>query len=356
MSDESLREQIAAEAARLLLRGKEQDFSAARKRAARWLRRKKLRKEDMPSQAEIQVQLYALAGVMAAERDPAMLRRQREFTADLMTLLAEFQPQVHGAVLADDAIPGSEIRLTVQGSQALVAGRLRAAGLSVRRQPAVNLDGPAPEWRLRVEDRFPALIDGHETQPDSHDVSMNTTELTALLDATPAATFEPPDDRHPDVYAVCQLLLEPLARVRMPPDTHAEGDALYHSLQVFEQGWQQRPYDLEFLLACLLHDVGLAIDPHQPVAAGIAALGTLITERTRFLIEHRSIAEEYLRTGNCPQRLRKSPDFEDALLLARCDRAGRVAGAKVRSLEDALADLEAWDRECEGDEDEASSM
>ncbi len=354
MTDESLREQIAAEAARLLLRGKEQDFSAARKRAARWLRRKKLRKEDMPSQAEIQVQLYALAGVMAAERDPAVQRRQREFTADLMAMLAEFHPQVHGAVLAEEAVPGSEIRLTVQGSQALVTGRLRAAGLTVRRQPPIALDGPAPAWRLRVEDRFPALIDGQETVVESDRVAMNTAELTALLEATPSAAFEPPDDRHPDVYAVFQLLLEPLARVRMPPDTHAEGDALYHSLQVFELGWQQRPYDLEFLLACLLHDVGLAIDPHQPVAAALAALGTLITERTRFLIEHRSSAEEYLRTGNCPQRLRKSPDFEDAVLLARCDRAGRVAGARVRSLEDALSDLEAWDNECEGDEAEAS--
>jgi len=41
--------------------------------------------------------------------------------------------------------------------------------------------------------------------------------------------------------------------VEQPPQYHPEGDALYHSLQVFELAREARPYDEEFLLAALLH-------------------------------------------------------------------------------------------------------
>lgn len=228
MTSDELREKIAIEAARLLLRGKVSDFAAARKRAARWLKRRRLTRDEMPSNQEIQVQLQAQTGLL---------------TADLSTL---------------DALP---------------------------------------------------------------------------------------DDEHPDAFAVFQMLLEPLARVQLDPDYHPEGDALYHSLQVFELGRQALPYDEEFLLACLLHEVGRAINPKHPVLSAIDALGTLITDRTRFLIEQRPVAANYLRTGECPKSLRKSPDFDEALLLARCDRDGRVPGAQVCTLAEAFEYLEALEDE-----------
>ena len=40
---------------------------------------------------------------------------------------------------------------------------------------------------------------------------------------------------------------------------HPEGDALYHSLQVFDLACEESPYDEDFLLAALLHDVGKAM-------------------------------------------------------------------------------------------------
>ncbi len=61
-----------------------------------------------------------------------------------------------------------------------------------------------------------------------------------------------PDTRYADYVA----LLEPLDRVQLPRDTHPEGDLLYHSLQVFELAKDARPWDEEFLLAALLHDIG----------------------------------------------------------------------------------------------------
>src|SRR2546423_1857064 len=72
-----------------------------------------------------------------------------------------------------------------------------------------------------------------------------------------------------------------------------EGAALCHTLQVFELARDERPYDEEFLLAALLHDVGKGIDPADHVAAGLQALGGLITERTHWLIEHHMLAHEY---------------------------------------------------------------
>ena len=54
---------------------------------------------------------------------------------------------------------------------------------------------------------------------------------------------------------------------------------LYHSLQVFELAREALPYDEEFLLAALLHDVGKAIDARDHVAAGLEALDGHITPR-----------------------------------------------------------------------------
>jgi hypothetical protein len=233
----ALRNKIAAEAARLMLRGKQGDLLSARRQAARWLVRGKISADELPTVAEIQREIYSLA----------------------------------------------QMERMVQRSE--------------------TIGEPDKETELSLDERFAAL----------------------------------------------RLLLKPLERFRMDPTIHPEGDALYHSLQVFELGRSARPFDEEFLLACLLHDVGLAIDRAHPVPAAIAALAGLVTERTLFLIEQRPAASLYLQTGECPRLLRRSEDFEELLLLARCNREGCVAGANVCSLDEALnylAELETtWDPE-----------
>ena len=126
-----------------------------------------------------------------------------------------------------------------------------------------------------------------------------------------------------------RLLLLPLENVKGSPVYHPEGDVLYHSLQVFELARDCRPYDEEFLLAALLHDVGKGLDRGNHVAAGLDALDGLITERTRFLIEHHMDAHAY-RAGTLGSKRRReleaSPDFEDLLLLAGVRR--RRPGAR----------------------------
>lgn len=139
-------------------------------------------------------------------------------------------------------------------------------------------------------------------------------------------------------------LLRPLDRVRQDRRTHPEGDVLYHCLQVFELARQERPWDEEFLLAALLHDIGKGIDPADHVAAGLALLGDHVSERTRWLIENHGLAQR-IADGSigvrARRRLARSEDSEVLELLARCDREGRVPGRVVCSPEDALAFISA---------------
>ena len=143
-------------------------------------------------------------------------------------------------------------------------------------------------------------------------------------------------------FTVYRSLLLPLECVRQNRRSHPEGDALYHSLQVFELVRDQRPYDEELLLAALLHDVGKAIDPLDHVTAGLSALAQTISDRTAWFIAHHNEARA-LRDGSLGVRARRrlsaSPDFEDLELLTRCDRDGRVPGARVSDVDDALSNI-----------------
>jgi HD domain len=142
-----------------------------------------------------------------------------------------------------------------------------------------------------------------------------------------------------DRFDVYRGLLLPLEKVMQKPLYHPEGDALYHSLQVFDLARDELPYDEEFLLAALLHDVGKGIDPLDHTGAGLEALDGFITERTAWLIEHHSEAAA-LRDGTLGvrsrRRLEESESFDELMLLAKCDRAGRRAGVPASDVDEAL--------------------
>jgi hypothetical protein len=137
-----------------------------------------------------------------------------------------------------------------------------------------------------------------------------------------------------------ETLLLPLEQIHENRQSHPEGDVLYHSLQVFQLAREAQPYDEEFLLAALLHDVGKAIDPKEHVAAALVALDGSITARTAWLIEHHVEALQ-MRDGTLGvrsrHRLESSADFDDLVLLADCDRQGRARGVTVPDVIDALA-------------------
>ncbi|MFW5693313.1 MAG: HD domain-containing protein [Thermoguttaceae bacterium] len=166
---------------------------------------------------------------------------------------------------------------------------------------------------------------------------------------SPDAAEEPEGGLRPDRFHVYEWLLLPLEKVMASVERHPEGDLLYHSLQVFELARNERPYDEEFLLAALLHDVGKAIDRREHAAAALAALEGFITPRTAWLIEHHGEAQAHF-DGTLGMRSRRrlaaSDDYEELLLLAECDRAGRARGVPVPDVPESLDYLRCLAAEC----------
>jgi hypothetical protein len=154
--------------------------------------------------------------------------------------------------------------------------------------------------------------------------------------------------QHLDRFAVYRMRLAPLEAIKQNTKYHPEGDALYHSLQVFHLARDARPYDEEFLLAALLHDVGKAIDPQNPAVAAVEALRGSITDRTLWLIEHQGDllpAREKSLSTRQRRELDTSEFLDDLKLLRELDDAGRVPGVAVETLDQVLDYLRGLERE-----------
>jgi len=162
-------------------------------------------------------------------------------------------------------------------------------------------------------------------------------EVARTLDPA-AAAARLTGDRFDRIAAIVGVL----ATVRQDPVKHPEGDALEHTLQVFDRVHEERPFDEELLTAALVHDVGRAIDRAAPVAAGLEAVAGLVTPRTAWLVETLPVATAYRERTlgqRARQRLAAHPDFLDALLLAEADHKARVRGYDAPTLDEAIAIL-----------------
>jgi hypothetical protein len=214
--------------------------------------------------------------------------------------------------------------------------------------------------------RKAAAVLGHRIRPGDLPSDDEVREQLVLLWRDPAGVPEaadampdPEDDDgsrsavvsmadHLDRFAIYKIRLQPLEAVKQNPKYHPEGDALYHSLQVFHLARDARPYDEEFLLAALLHDVGKAIDPQNHVAATVDALRGSITERTLWLIEHHMDlvgARDRPLSHRTRRELESSEYFEDLKLLRELDDAGRIPGQAVESIDEALDYLRGLEEE-----------
>lgn len=226
----------------------------------------------------------------------------------------------------------------------LVAGKRICGGWVPRRELPTNLEVQTELARLSepgaclVEPEFDneLVLDDRSILQTLPEKTQRLLDLEQLLNGDDSSA-----DRLDciDRWQYFASLLRPLENIRMPAPFHHTSDALFHSLQVFENLCQVQPYDEELLLAALLHESGRAVDARDPVSATLELLADDISDRTAWLIEQLPEANK-IHFGTIGhrslRRLRENESYEDLLQLAECDRLGNAAQANVRQLEDAL--------------------
>src|SRR4051794_13129323 len=359
MADERIRRQIAFLAAQMMYHRTESEYFTAKRKAAKQLGVEyRHRPGDLPSNKEIRDQIQAMARIHEGPKRLEHLRDMRLDALRMMRLLARFRPRLIGSVRTGHVRKGSDIDIHIFcNSQALVTDLLDELGLQydVEHKRIVKhgeertfthihihiYDSNNYELTLYPEDKahyvFKSSITGKAIERAS------ISELESLLrEEDPELDLDEEMERledHIDRFTLFRMLLEPLEGVKQSAKYHPEGDALYHSLQVFELARDERPYDEEFLLAALLHDTGKAIDPSDHVEAALQALEGSISERTAWLIEHHMNAQAYkdgTLGARARVRLQNSEWFEDLMLLNELDRRGRMRGAVVCEVAEAL--------------------
>lgn len=364
MSSNKLRRLIAAEAARLMATGRESDLFRARRAASRRISRGWLRPAELPSDAEIRDEIERCAYLYEGDARFDNLRAMRIAALGLMRLLEDFHPRLLGSVLNGDVRRAGDVRLQLFTPRLeRVFAVLEAAGIELEE---VRCRQDQPQSRGAC---VRAHSEGMHFELRCYPVEKRRSAYRNMItgDRVPRATLreveeliarEYPDVRLDDLagaaaradrFEVYRMLLLPLQEVEQPRRTHPEGDALYHSLQVFHLVREENAWDEELLLAALLHDVGKAIDPCEHVQAGLEALSGYITERTSWLIEQHSQARRLLE-GNLGERARRRlqqhEDYDALLTLARADRAGRVPGGSAPTLDEALECVRDLARQC----------
>ncbi|MFT3683577.1 MAG: HD domain-containing protein [Phycisphaerales bacterium] len=335
----------------------EGEYFQAKRKAARMVGGSD-RVRDLPSNAEIREHIMLLAQLKEGDRRKESLRTMRLVALKMLRLLSAWRPRLIGSVFTGHIREGSDIDLHVFcDSPELVAERLEREGLmcDVERKRVVKAGKERHFVHVHTEDHgFPVELSVYPTEKVNFafisSITSRPIEKTdqkglesLLINEKPGTDLETEllsMEEVIDPWLEFDAMLRPLEQVKQNPVYHPEGDALYHSLQVFDLARSVRGYDEEFLLAALLHDVGKGIDPHDHVLAGVEAVADLVTPRTLWLIGHHMEAHEY-RARTLPIKARRaleeSEDLEELLLLSEIDQAGRRGGVIVPTIEEALA-------------------
>ncbi len=368
MADAKLRSAIAFEAARLMYERVESEYFTAKRKAAKRLCRNDLKPSDLPSNAEIRDQIQTFARLHEGDARTKNLMQMRLHALRMMRQLCRFRPRLIGSVMTGHTRKGSDIDLHLFcNSTEAITNILDETGLQydVERKQVEKHGESRVFIHIHVYDTFNFELTIYP-EDKAHfvfksSITGKAIERASIAEFEQFLAAEYPElnvdeaieeqEETVDPYQLFRLMLLPLERVKQNVKYHPEGDVLYHSLQVFELAKDVRPYDEEFLLAALLHDIGKGIDPYDHVVAGLQALEGLVTERTQFLIENHMIALEY-KAGTLGHRARlkleAAADFEDLMLLRECDTGGRVSGATVGTVDEALEYVRELERQNSG--------
>lgn len=368
MFGSKLRRQIACDAARLMYQRQESEYYQAKMKAARRLTRSRVKPADLPSNGEIRDQIQLLARLMEGDRRTDRLLEMRLAALRVMRLLAAYRPRLIGSVMTGHVRQGSDIDIHVfADSLAGVTGALDSVGLvyDVERKRVKKHGEERVFTHVHVQDEFPLELTIYASSLCSYVFKSSVTgkaiERASIAELEQFLAREYPAmdlesaladvENRPDRFQLYESLLLPLENVKQDPRWHPEGDVLYHSLQVFDLARDEHPWDEEFLLAALLHDVGKGIDPSDHVSAGLDSLEGYISERTAWLIEHHMLAHQ-IHDGKLGQRARRrlqeNESYEELLTLSVCDRNGRQPGVEAPELDEALDYLRELAQTCGG--------
>ena len=356
MNSSKLRRQIAWEAARLMYSRQESEYYTAKKKAAHQICKGWVKPADLPSNVEVRDQVQLLARMFEGSSRTDNLLAMRLAALAMMRRLAPFRPRLIGSVLTGHVRQGSDIDLHLFSDTTEAVTHLldqdRLDYVVERKQ--VRKNGEERIYtHIHLTDNFPFELTLYAADQCHYAFKSSITgkaiERASIAELEQFLEGEYPDldlaaaadeaANQVDRFQLYESLLLPLENVKQPLKYHPEGDALYHSLQVFDHARDQLAYDEEFMTAALLHDVGKGIDSADHVTAGLEALDGFITERTAWLIEHHMLAHQ-LADGTlgarARRRLEQSEHYDDLVLLGECDRAGRQPGAEAPELDEAL--------------------
>ncbi len=356
MTTSKIRRQIAYQAAMLMYQRQESEYYRAKMKAARQICKGWVKPKDLPSNAEIRDEIQHLARMLEGESRTHHLQEMRLEALRMMLILEKYRPRLIGSVFTGHVRRGSDIDLHVfSDSIESVTGELDYHGIAYDTQyKRIVKNGERQVFKhIHVVDRYPFELTVYPTSKVSYAFKSSITgkaiEKASINQLIEFLGIEYPDldiesalktsAEKVDRFQVYYSLLLPLENVKQNPRYHPEGDVLYHSLQVYDRACDELPYDEEFLLAALLHDVGKGIDPHAHVESGLEALDGFITERTAWLIEHHMFAHKlHDRTigARARKRLMLNESFDELVLLGHCDRDGRQIGIPTTTLENAI--------------------
>ena len=129
--NELLREQLAQEAARLIVDHGMHDYGQAKRKAARHFGVRQA--AALPSNSEIESSVIERQRIFAPEIHEYRLAAMRGLAADIMEFVADFQPRLVGPVLAGTVTGNSPLELHVfTDSPEAVLAVLEAQGISSR--------------------------------------------------------------------------------------------------------------------------------------------------------------------------------------------------------------------------------
>jgi HD domain len=356
MNSGKLRKQIAWDAARLMYTQQESEYFRAKQKAARRIARGWVKPSDLPSNAEIRDEVLAMARLLEGDKQRENLRDMRFSALRVMKLLHRFRPRLIGSVLTGHIHHASDIDLHIFSDSVEAVAMLledEMMQFDIERKQ-VRKDGESTTYtHIHIKDTYPIELTIYGTDKISYTFKSSITgkaiERASIAQLEEFLATEYPEVEieqvlqaaidSPDRFQVYHSLLLPLENVKQHPKYHPEGDVLYHSLQVFDLARNELPYDEEFLLAALLHDIGKGIDNTRHVESGLEALDGYITERTQWLIGNHMVAHGLLDGtigSRARRRLQENESFDELVMLAECDRDGRVPGVETPELEDAI--------------------